>query len=177
MRGRRRESRRQREEGIRRAGEQGERETAHQLGFLGKDHVIFHGVKLRAGGRVQEFDHIAVGPKGVFHFESKHWSGEIAFEAGGMLRDGAPSKDPTSQLYRHEYVLKELVRSVGVETDVTGVLVFTHPDVRLLGKSPAFATVRADRLLHYMNAFRSKRPLDARNVQRIAAAIREHTVK
>lgn len=166
-----------REAGIREAGAAGERETAHQLSYIGREYVTFHGIKLRGGGRVQEFDHFVIGPNGVFHLETKHWKGKISFEKNGLFRDGEPAADPTAQLYRHEYVLKELLRSEGQSAEVHGLLVFTHPQATVQGKPPAFTAVRADRLVHEIRERRSKRPLSKADIQRIAGLVRNAAVK
>lgn len=157
------------------AGAEGERHTAHQLRFIGGEYRVLHGLRVTAGQSTQEFDHIVVGPNGVFHIDSKHWSGDIEFSEKGVTRsNGGKNEDPTGQLYRHEYVLKELLRRSGMQAEVVGIICFTHPGCNLIGKSPAFETLKADRLLHFIKTYRSRRPLSAEQVRRIAGLIEEH---
>src|SRR5690606_14906975 len=106
------------------------------------------------------FDHIVVGPNGIFHIETKYWSGSITFTEHGVERDGRrESQDPTAQLYRHEYILKELLKEHRMQADVVGVLCFAHPGAHVEGNSPAFATAKVDRLLHVIKTHKPKRPL------------------
>lgn len=155
----------------------GERQVADKLKQLGKEYTVMHRHKVRAGGSVQEFDHIVIGPNGLFHIETKHWSGEIRFTAGGMEREeGKPGEDPTGQLYRHEYVLKELLRKPSIKCDLIGILCFTHPGGRVIGKSPAFRTVKLDGLLRCISGHRARQPMNPSQVKQVVSLIREHLV-
>jgi hypothetical protein len=158
-------------------GDEGERSTAHQLRYVGSEYRVLNNRQVRAGGGSQQFDHIAVGPNGVFHIDSKHWSGEVRFTEQGVERskEGSHQGDPTAQLYRHEHVLKELLRTEGVQADVVGVLCFTHPHCELVGSSPAFVTVKIDRLVHAIKSHKPKKPLTPDLVARIERLIKEHS--
>jgi membrane protein DedA with SNARE-associated domain len=157
-------------------GDEGEKNTAHQLRYIGKEYRVLNSRRIHAGGGTQEFDHIVVGPNGVFHIDSKHWSGEIKFTETGVERSKeGHSEDPTSQLYRHEHVMKELRNSHHIQTDVVGILCFTHPSSHLIGKSPAFATVKVDRLLHTIKNYKSKKTLGRDTVLQIEKLIIENS--
>jgi hypothetical protein len=159
-----------------RYGDEGEKKTAHQLRFLGREYRVLNGRFVRGSSGAQEFDHIVVGPNGVFHIDSKHWSGEIRFTKQGIERskDGGGS-DPTAQLYRHEYVLKELLRAHHLTADVVGIICFTHENCTLIGRSPAFETLKPDRLLHFIKTYRPKKSLSVQQVQTIAGLIEENS--
>jgi membrane protein DedA with SNARE-associated domain len=159
------------------AGLEGEKHTAHQLKYVGKEYRVFNRRRVRIGQHVQEFDHIVVGPNGVFHIDSKHWSGEIEFSEKGVTRSNSESKaeDPTGQMYRHEFVLKELLRHHQVKAELIGVICFTHPSCSIIGKSPAFETLKADRLLHLIKTYRVRKTLTAEEVQFIARLIETHS--
>jgi membrane protein DedA with SNARE-associated domain len=158
-------------------GEEGEQNTAHQLKYIGKEYRVLHNRQVQAGGGSQQFDHIVVGPNGVFHIDSKHWSGEIRFTEQGVERskEGGHQGDPTSQMYRHEYIIKELLRANKLQADVVGVLCFTHPNSRLVGHSPAFAAVKVDRLLHFIKTYKPKKPLSPEQVGQIEKLIKENS--
>jgi membrane protein DedA with SNARE-associated domain len=159
-------------------GDDGERSTAHQLRYLGREYRVLHNRQVRAGGGSQQFDHIVVGPNGVFHIDSKHWSGEIRFTEQGVERskEGSHQGDPTAQLYRHEHVLKELLREGGMQADLVGIVCFTHPHCELIGRSPAFLTVKVDRLLHTIKTYKPKKPLTPGQVAGIERLIKEHSL-
>jgi membrane protein DedA with SNARE-associated domain len=159
-------------------GRVGEKKTAHQLKFLGREYRVLHRRRLRAGDNTQEIDHLIVGPNGVFHIETKHWSGDIAFTADGVKRsNGAASEDPTAQMYRHEYVVKELLRQHHIRADAVGILCFTHPQGAIMGKSPAFVTLKVDRLLHFIKTYKTKTKLAPKEVAAIARLFQENSTK
>lgn len=155
-------------------GAAGEKSTAHQLRFLGSEYKVLHGRIVKAGGSQQEFDHLVIGPNGLFHIETKNWSGDIAFTKDGVERSrGEDLKDPTAQLYRHEYILKELLREHHLHGEVVGILCFANSNARISGKSPAFATLKLDRLLHFIKTYRSKVIWSAEEVRRIEKLLLE----
>lgn len=156
------------------AGLAGEQMIARQLRRIGQDYKVLNGRYVKGGGSTQEFDHLVVGPNGIFHIETKNWGGTIAFTNHGMERSKeGHSQDPTAQLYRHEYVLKELLRSHKLQADVVGVLCFANPDCTLVGRSPAFLTVKTDRLIHTIKSYRPRKPLSGTKVRSIAKLLEE----
>lgn len=160
------------------AGYVGEKSVAHQLKFIGSEYKVFNGRHVRARTGAQEIDHLVVGPNGLFHIETKNWGGEIRFTAKGVERskDGHHHhEDPTAQLYRHEAVLKELLRGNKLEADVVGLLCFANPQCTVVGESPAFATVKLDRLVHAIRTHKPKRMLGKDEVKRIANMIEAHS--
>ncbi|MEB3102162.1 nuclease-related domain-containing protein [Ferviditalea candida] len=159
--------------GIKQAGISGEKAVAHQLKFLGSEYKILNSKMICSGGSCQQFDHVVVGPNGIFHIETKYWSGQIAFTETGIERDGGrgTKNDPTAQMYRHEYILKELVRENGLAGDVVGILCFAHPGCELIGSSPAFATVKLDRLVHFLKTHRAKKTLSDEEIRKILRVI------
>ncbi len=153
-------------------GAAGEKAVAHQLRFLGKEYRVFHRRLLEAGGDRQEIDHLVVGPNGVFHIETKHWAGRISFTDQGVERDqGRHAEDPTAQLYRHEYIVKELLRQHHMNGDVVGILCFSNRNGQVKGHSPAFHTVQLDRLVHFIRSYQPKHPLSDRHVRQIGEAV------
>ncbi|MCS7464755.1 NERD domain-containing protein [Paenibacillus doosanensis] len=158
-------------------GDEGEQNTAHQLKYIGSEYRVLNSRYVHAGGGAQEFDHIVIGPNGVFHIDSKHWSGDIEFTSQGLERSKDGHKgDPTAQLYRHEHVLKELFRSAKLNPELVGVLCFTHPSSNIIGKSPAFTTLKLDRLAHFIKTYKPKKPqLTASEVAAIESLIKENS--
>ncbi len=78
-------------------GAQGEEWVARELAFLSSDHAVFNG--LRLGGGKQNFDHIIVGPAGVFVVETKNWRGSVEFRGGKLYAGGKePSRPPLKQV-------------------------------------------------------------------------------
>jgi hypothetical protein len=78
-------------------GAKGEEWVAHELAFLPRDYSVFNG--LRFGGGKQNFDHVIVGPSGVFVVETKNWKGSVEFREGKLYAGGKePSRPPLRQV-------------------------------------------------------------------------------
>ncbi|MCF7817858.1 MAG: NERD domain-containing protein [Kiritimatiellales bacterium] len=78
-------------------GAKGEEWVAHELAFLPAEYTVFNG--LRLGGGKQNFDHIIVGPSGVFVVETKNWKGSVEFRDGKLYAEGKePSRPPLRQV-------------------------------------------------------------------------------
>lgn len=142
-----------------------------ELQSLGKEYRVLNGRVVRSGSAEQEIDHVVVGPNGIFHIENKSWAGEISLNGQSEAKE-----DPTAQSYRYEFVLKELMREHHIQTDVVGVICFTHPDVRLVGESPAFAALKPDQVASYIRGYKAKHQLTDQQVRETAELI-ENTSK
>ncbi len=78
-------------------GAKGEEWVAHELSFLSSEYAVFNG--LRLGGGKQNFDHVIVGPPGVFVVETKNWKGSVEFREGKLYAGGKePSRPPLKQV-------------------------------------------------------------------------------
>jgi hypothetical protein len=78
-------------------GAKGEEWVAHELAFLGSEYTVFNG--LRLGGGKENFDHIVVGPAGLFVVETKNWKGSVEFREGKLYAGGKePSRPPLKQV-------------------------------------------------------------------------------
>jgi len=78
-------------------GAKGEEWVAHELSFLTSEYTVFNGLRL-SGGK-QNFDHIVIGPAGVFVVETKNWKGSVEFRGGKLYAGGKePSRPPLKQV-------------------------------------------------------------------------------
>lgn len=78
-------------------GAKGEEWVAHELAFLSAEYTVFNG--LRLGGGKENFDHVIVGPAGVFVVETKNWRGSVEFHDGKLYAGGKePSRPPLKQV-------------------------------------------------------------------------------
>lgn len=78
-------------------GAKGEEWVAHELAFLSSEYAVFNGLRL-SGGQ-ENFDHIIVGPAGVFVVETKNWKGSVEFRGGKLFAGGKePSRPPLKQV-------------------------------------------------------------------------------
>jgi hypothetical protein len=83
-------------------GAKGEETVARELAFLSSDYRVFNCVEsgkealLPSNG---DYDHIVVGPSGVFLIETKNWSGTFTLENGCILYNGKkPARPPIEQV-------------------------------------------------------------------------------
>jgi hypothetical protein len=112
-------------------GARGEEWVARTLAFLPASYSVYHGVRhagpplLGAGG---DYDHIVVGPTGVFLVETKNWSGNIRVQDGRIVYDGRePSRPPLEQVKDAAARLRQELRDqASVDVEVKPVLCFVH---------------------------------------------------
>jgi len=132
-----------------------EKKTAELLKTIGGEYRVLNGSYVQAGASSQKFDHIVIGPNGVFYIDMKHGQNDVPLNELGQ--EGSKNS-LTAQLYRYEHVLKELFRSAGVQPALVGILCFTHPNSNVTGKSPSFTALKLDKLVAYIRTYKSPKP-------------------
>lgn len=110
-------------------GAVGEERVAAELAFLPAPHQVFHGVAPRTRGPASaraDFDHVVVGPTGIFVIETKNWAGRIAVRDGRILCDGRePARSPLDQVKAASSRLAAGLREGGCEPgEIHAVLCF-----------------------------------------------------
>ncbi len=105
-------------------GAKGEEWVAHELAFLSSEYTVFNG--LRLGGGKQNFDHVIVGPAGVFVVETKSWRGSVEFRDGKLYAGGKePSRPPLKQVKAAAAELVSFIDDAGCgDVPVHSVLCF-----------------------------------------------------
>lgn len=105
-------------------GAKGEEWVAHELAFLSAEYTVFNG--LRLGGGKENFDHIIVGPAGVFVVETKNWKGSVEFRDGRLFAGGKePSRPPLKQVKAATAELVSYIDDAGCgDVPVNSVLCF-----------------------------------------------------
>lgn len=160
------------------AGLTGENSIDRQLELLGSEYRVLNGRFVKSGDSTQEIDHLVVGPNGVFHIDTIDWDGTVTFTGDGVERSKEGRKeerkeDPTAQLYRHEYVLKELLREHKLPGEIAGILCFDNPGCTLVGRSPAFMAVKADQLVHTIKTRKARGILSAGEINQITKILED----
>lgn len=109
-------------------GARGEEWVARTLSFLPADYRVYHGLRdvqgwLRQGA---DYDHVVVGPSGLFLVETKFWAGTIAVRDGRIKCDGEePDRPPLEQVKQSAAELRQQLGSaLNREVDVQPVLCF-----------------------------------------------------
>jgi hypothetical protein len=101
-------------------GAQGEEDVARELAFLSSDYRVFNCVEsgkealLPSNG---DYDHIVIGPTGVFVIETKNWSGTVTLEEGQILYNGkTPDRSPIDQVKTAARSMREKLSETCSET-------------------------------------------------------------
>lgn len=120
-----------------RAGLKGEVEVTRQLAeSLDNEHYIFNDLRVKAGRRSAQIDHLIVSPRGIFLIETKNWRGHLAgTEADDRWtqtkREGEPPiriSNPIQQTKRHAEVLRTALDRQGIVwPDIHPMVVFLSP--------------------------------------------------
>jgi hypothetical protein len=135
-----------------------------------------HGRNVRSRGTAEDIDHLIVGPNGVFHIETKNWHGSIRITEQGIERSQPEHHDdPTAQLSRQAFILKELLRANKLEASVTGIINFADPHCELEGSSPLFTTVRLEQLIPAITKYSVEKPLTSEEARAIVKLLEEHS--
>lgn len=156
-------------------GHVGEKNTAHQLQSLGSEYKVLNSKHIRSRQSPQEIDHLVVGPNGLFHIETKNWSGKVRFIENGMeLSIPEHHENPTVTLERQGFVLKELLRANKIEAEVIGILNFSNPQCIVVGTNPVFTTVNLEHLVQTIQSRKTELPLNSEDIYRIVKLLEEH---
>ncbi len=116
-------------------GIQGERDAAFYLDSYFKDsanHVVLHDLRFVVDGEVAQIDHLVISrAAGMYLFETKNYSGSLIInEMGeftavyGREKYGIPS--PIEQSHRHERVLSQLLKTLGIAPRLGENMAFHH---------------------------------------------------
>jgi hypothetical protein len=110
-------------------GARGEEWVARRLVFLSSDYVVFNSFRLKQGK--QNFDHIVIGPPGIFVVETKNWRGSVTFQDGKLLAGGKePSRPPLRQVKAATAELVEYFDQAGLpEIPIHSVLCFVSTEL------------------------------------------------
>lgn len=109
-------------------GARGEEMVAHLLSFLPSDYRLFHGGDPQPGQHPPDYDHVVVGPNGIFVIETKNWEGRIEAGDDRILCNGSePSRPPLEQVKHAANQLRRILEpALNSETppEITPVLCF-----------------------------------------------------
>lgn len=109
---------------------------------------------------VQEFDHLVIGPQGIFNIETKNYSGKVHIDRFGnwlRLKNGesewVPEENPVQQLFRHRVMLESIV---GKNIPIIDVICMAHPSLMLSGQENSnIPIVKKDLLADFIVNYRS----------------------
>lgn len=123
----------------------------------------------------QEFDHIVIGPQGVFNIETKNYSGKLIIDKyGNWIRrkdDGSESgvRNPQQQVRRHEAVLRSIL---GDEVPIISILVIANPSSIIEGvENCKIPILKADTLEAFISNYKNDSKFSIEEMKKISQKI------
>ncbi|QGQ97561.1 NERD domain-containing protein [Paenibacillus psychroresistens] len=144
------------------AGKRAEQQVRFQLQYLETDdYDIWHNVHLESNGIRHEFDHLVFSPSGIIHIETKNYGGDLTFTLNGIeqikrnysgnILSQKNIKDPTGQLFHHEYLIKSILsQNKLAEIPVHGILCIANERATINGSPDGFHICKDTVLVPYI---------------------------
>ena len=169
------------EEKIRQAGEDGEKQVAYALKWLDKKRFkVFGNLRLSDGGEPQEFDNIVVGDKAIFNIETKNYVGDLTIDEEGnwyRIVNGRKTgtENPIFQVKRHNTVLDNILES---KLPIVDLVVWANVESVIEGASNSpVKVIKVDQLTYFIENFNEGKDLLKEEIDFAVKKIREHTQK
>lgn len=176
----------------RKKGSQGEEVVEYALSWLPNEYINIPQESVGRYGQncilicnssfrqeTQEYDHIIVGPQGVFLVETKNFVGEITIDAEGNWTRRKPGqgivgeRNPIQQIRRHEKLMKTIVDDV----NIISIMCLSHPKVVVQGTENApVKIVKSDLLCEYIENYETEKLLKQDEIQAVVDKIRSYIV-
>jgi hypothetical protein len=154
-----------------RKGALGEYEVGAELERLPDDYLVFNDVSTQEFGN---FDHIVIGPKGIFAIETKNWTGLIGTTADGEItRNGKPFwRSYIRMLERKVMMLREQIVVLTRRDDlfIRGLMVFPKAYIEAGGKTRNIHCLTVERVYDYFD--KCPKRLQPNEIERIARAVK-----
>lgn len=164
------------EERIRQAGREGEKQVAYALKWLDKKRFkVFNNIKLSAGGESQEFDSIVVGDRAVFNIETKNYIGNLTIDQDGnwyRIVNGhkTGTENPIFQVKRHHKVLDDLLEG---RLPIVDLLVWTNIESVIEGAhNSSVKIIKVDQLTYFIESYNKGSSISKKEIDFAVARIR-----
>ena len=149
----------------------GEYEVGAELERLPDDYLVFNDISTQEFGN---FDHIVVGPKGIFAIETKNWTGLIGTTAAGEItRNGKPLwRSHIRMLERKVMRLREQILVLTRRDDlfIRGLMVFPKAYIEVGRKTRNIHCLTVERLHDYFD--KCPKRFQPNEIERIARAVK-----
>lgn len=128
----------------------------------------------------QEYDHIVVGPQGVFLIETKNYSGQLHIDhQGNWLRkkkreeEWLPEINPGQQVVRHHVLMESIV---GKEVPIIDVICLAHPNIMTSGLENAnIPVIKKDQLGDFIMRYQGEL-MDKAAINEVVCKINRHKI-
>ena len=126
----------------------------------------------------QEFDHIVIGPQGVFVMETKNYTGRIIIDSNGNWIRKRPDgreegeRNPSQQVRRHEALLRSII---GNDVPIISVIVMSNPKIIIEGaENSKIPIIKSDRIEEYISAYKNDHDLSEGEIEDIYKTIEKY---
>ena len=107
----------------------------------------------------QEFDHLVIGPQGIFNIETKNYAGKLAIDKMGnwlRMKKGetgwCAEENPAQQIFRHRVLLQSIV---GYQIPIIDVICLSHPSIMIAGQENSrIPVIKKDLLADFIVNYR-----------------------
>ena len=168
------------------AGIRGEQDVFYALKWLNKDYKVISDKPIRIKNEKfideeQEYDHIVIGPTGVFLIETKSYSGLIEIDKNGNWKrrknesdDWVGELNPLQQVRRHEKLIQSILPS---EIPVHSIVCLAKSNVIIDGiENSPLDIVKADMLAEYIENTKIGNVLNEIKILEVEKLIAKHIV-
>lgn len=166
---------------VKKVGEFGEQRVAHQLSFLNQQqYKVYNDIKIRVGDLEQQIDHLVVGTNGIFHLETKNYTGDISIDRHGnwiqTKRETVQTiENPEGQVKRHEELISRILKE---KYKITSILVFANPKCTLRNMDRTFLRVmKLEKVLPFIKGHETNCYLGTNEITEVCQLIEKHLVK
>lgn len=172
-------------------GEKGELSIDYALKWLPKEYSIIEKNQIkkiflrdvRVSDEKQEFDHIAVGPNGVFSIETKYFKGNIKIDSNGNwsreVEDGKIEgiKNPIQQVDRHHMVIASILSGVVEEKDIHDIICLAYDTCTVEGiENSEIPIVKGDIITRHITKTVSSKKYSGDDIKKIVATIEKYRI-
>lgn len=180
---------------VKQAGIEGEERVEYALGWLPneyaqikRDCIYFdkHCIRLlnkNFRDEIQEFDHIVVGPNGIFTIETKNYGGKIIIDkTGNWIQQKGNEKpvgmaNPVQQVDRHHRVLYSILKDIIPESDIIDIICISNERAIIDGEENCpIPVVKSDLLERYISEYKNGKLIEKDIQTKIINIINEHKV-
>lgn len=174
------------------SGNIGERKVEYTLQWLDKSNVSIEARSKNYAGapcikllntefinKIQEYDHIIVGPKGVFIIETKNYAGKIIVDKyGNWIRkkhnEEIGMTNPLQQMRQHEKVLNSFLPN---HVNIVSILCIAN-DKAIIEGSENFPMpiIKSDMIVEFLETYKGDITLSSEDIKICSNLIYEHMV-
>lgn len=170
------------------AGEKGEAKVRYALSWLPQDYKIIQGdnneklylINEDFRDERQEYDHIVVGPNGLFLIETKNYGGIVRIDSHGNWTQQKNDekvkglKNPRQQVIQHEKLIKSFIEE---NIPVHSIICIANEKTLIEGiENSSVPIVKCDQIQQYIEDFYVEKRLTKKVVNECLKNLKRHIV-